>query len=136
MANRVLVNENSLADIAAAIREKTGNTEASFTPGQMGDAIRAIEQGSTEVIEPVIEALSITANGVYTAPEGLDGYNPITVEIEAEVIEPVVESITITANGTYTPSTGVHGFNPVVVDIDIGIRYRLRVEIVELRFQR
>ncbi len=119
MANRVLVNENSLADIAAAIREKTGNTEASFTPGQMGDAIRAIEAGggSTEVIEPVIEALSITANGVYTAPEGLDGYNPITVEIKAEVIEPVVESITITENGTYTPSTGVDGFNEVEVNI-------------------
>ena len=113
MANRVLVNENSLADIAAAIREKTGNTEASFTPGQMGDAIRAIEANA----EPVIEALSITANGVYTAPEGLDGYNPITVEIEAEVIEPVVESITITENGTYTPSTGVHGFNEVEVNV-------------------
>ena len=115
MANRVLVNENSLADIAAAIREKTGNTEASFTPGQMGDAIRAIEQGSTEVIEPVIEALSITVNGVYTAPEGLDGYNPITVEVPSK--EPVVESIEIKANGTYTPSTGVDGFNEVVVDV-------------------
>ena len=111
MANRVLVNENSLADIAAAIREKTGNTEASFTPGQMGDAIRAIEANA----EPVIEALSITVNGVYTAPEGLDGYNPITVEVPSK--EPVVESIEIKANGTYTPSTGVDGFNEVVVDV-------------------
>lgn len=31
--------------------------------------------------EPTIEALSVTENGTYTAPSGVDGYNPITVNV-------------------------------------------------------
>lgn len=31
--------------------------------------------------EPVVEALEIVENGTYTAPEGVDGYNPITVNV-------------------------------------------------------
>lgn len=46
MARRVLVNEESIKDIAAAIKEKIGDSETSYTPGEMGDAIRAIEVGS------------------------------------------------------------------------------------------
>jgi hypothetical protein len=30
---------------------------------------------------PVIESLEITENGTYNAPEGLDGYNPVTVNV-------------------------------------------------------
>ena len=33
------------------------------------------------VANPVIEQLSITENGTYTAPEGVDGYSPITVNV-------------------------------------------------------
>lgn len=32
--------------------------------------------------DPVIESLTATANGTYTAPEGVDGYNPVMVEVE------------------------------------------------------
>ena len=31
--------------------------------------------------EPVIEALSVTENGTYTAPSGVDGYSPVTVNV-------------------------------------------------------
>ena len=31
--------------------------------------------------EAIIESLSISANGVYTASSGVDGYNPITVDV-------------------------------------------------------
>lgn len=31
--------------------------------------------------EPVIEALSVTENGTYTAPSGIDGYSPVTVNV-------------------------------------------------------
>lgn len=31
--------------------------------------------------EPVIESLSVTENGTYEAPSGVDGYNPITVNV-------------------------------------------------------
>ncbi len=42
---KVLVNEETLVDVADAIREKTG-TEETYLPSQMGDAIRGIESGS------------------------------------------------------------------------------------------
>lgn len=31
--------------------------------------------------DPVIQALEITANGTYTAPNGVDGYSPVTVNV-------------------------------------------------------
>lgn len=42
--------------------------------------ILAVLPGKT-VAAPVIEALEITENGVYNAPEGVDGYSPITVNV-------------------------------------------------------
>ena len=34
--------------------------------------------------EAIIESLSISANGVYTASSGVDGYSPITVKVTQE----------------------------------------------------
>lgn len=106
MAN-VLVRESSLQSIADAIREKNG-TENTYKPDQMGDAIKAIsgggitptgtinitENGTHNVTNyasanvnvptgstPVINPLSVTENGTYTAPSGVDGYSPITVNV-------------------------------------------------------
>ena len=31
--------------------------------------------------EPVVEALSVTENGIYNAPSGVDGYNPVEVNV-------------------------------------------------------
>ena len=42
-------------------------------------------------VNPVIESLEVSENGVYTAPEGVDGYSPITVQIpmpKYEYLEP------------------------------------------------
>lgn len=75
MAN-VLVNDNSLTAIANAIRGKNGETTL-YKPAEMATAITAISGGG----EPTIEALNITANGTYTAPDGVDGYSPITVNV-------------------------------------------------------
>lgn len=38
---------------------------------------------TSETANPVIEALEITKNGTYTAPAGVDGYSPVTVNVEA-----------------------------------------------------
>lgn len=39
-------------------------------------------------ITPTIEPLTITENGTYTAPDGVDGYSPITVNVEASGGDP------------------------------------------------
>lgn len=38
---------------------------------------------------PVINSLSVTKNGTYTAPEGVDGYSPITVDVQEQSWQPL-----------------------------------------------
>ena len=73
---KVLVNESSLTGIADAIRGKNGSTDT-YKPSEMAAAITAISGGG----EPIIEALEATSNGTYTAPDGVDGYSPVTVNV-------------------------------------------------------
>lgn len=65
--------------------------------------------------EAIIQSLSIQANGTYTAPADIDGYNPITVNVPQK--EPNIQNLSITTNGTYTAPSGTDGYNPVVVDV-------------------
>lgn len=65
--------------------------------------------------EPVIESLSVTENGTYTVPEGVDGYNPVTVNVSD--VPAVIESLSITENGTYTAPSGVDGYSPITVNV-------------------
>ena len=69
------IKEESLTALGNAIRIKTGNEALLEFPNGMVNAISGIETSGA------IEALDITANGVYNAPEGVDGYNPITVNV-------------------------------------------------------
>ena len=55
-----------------------------------------------EVIEPIIEPLEATKNGTYTAPEGVDGYSPVSVNVpipEGYIVPSGTK--TITENGTH-----------------------------------
>ena len=65
--------------------------------------------------EAIIESLSISANGTYTASSGVDGYSPITVNVPQK--EPNIQNLSITTNGTYTAPSGTDGYSPVVVDV-------------------
>jgi hypothetical protein len=60
-----------------------------------------------------IEPLVVTENGTYTAPDGVDGYSPVTVTAP----EPVLQDKTITENGEYTADEGFDGLGKVLVDI-------------------
>lgn len=51
-------------------------------------------------VPPTIEELNITANGTYQAPEGVDGYSPITVDVIPEGV-PTDEELTISGNCSY-----------------------------------
>lgn len=61
---------------------------------------------------PVIEALSITENGIYIPQEGVDGFSPVEVEVEAN---PVIQSLAVSSNGVYEAPEGVDGYSPVTV---------------------
>lgn len=51
-------------------------------------------------VPPTIEELNITANGTYVAPEGVDGYSPITVDVIPEGV-PTDEELTISGECGY-----------------------------------
>lgn len=64
--------------------------------------------------EPVIEPLEVTENGTYTAPEGVNGYSPVTVNVPIPDGYVVPSgSLEITENGTYDISEK----ESVVVDV-------------------
>lgn len=96
--------------------------------------------GSTQ--EPVIQSLSVSENGTYTVPEGVDGYNPVNVSVPDRyqdgyndgyddgkadgekdgydsgyadgVNSVVIKPLTVTENKTYNASDyECSGFNPV-----------------------
>ena len=77
-----LYEEEDIREIACAIREKCGDETAKYKCCDMGDAIRALSASGSG--EAVIEPLTITTNGTYTASTGVDGYSPITVNVPNE----------------------------------------------------
>lgn len=101
------IKNTELAAIAAAIRSKNGESTV-YKPAEMAAAIEAIPSGGAAVIE----SKSITENGTYTAPSGVDGYSPITVDVpnsyaaadEGKVVSSgalvAQGSDTVTENGT------------------------------------
>ena len=97
---KVLVNESSLTGIADAIRGKNGSTDT-YKPSEMAAAITAISGGG----EPVIEALSVTSNGTYTAPDGVDGYSPVTVNVPQDG-GPPESAFVISGNCSYRFANG------------------------------
>lgn len=102
----VRINDTSLKNIADKIREKNKET-SSYKPSEMPDAIDRIQ-----VTEINIQPKEIVTNGTYEVEEGIDGYNPITVNVP-----PNVTSLNITRNGTYT-ATDVDGYNEIYVEVD------------------
>lgn len=89
MAN-VLVERNSLSDIADSIRAKNG-TQNTYKPAQMAAAIDAIPSGG------VLGTKTITANGTYDAEDDdLDGYSEVTVNVSGGSSEVYTGSVTPT----------------------------------------
>lgn len=69
--------DSDMESLADSIRAKAGVAEKLAFPAGMKAAVEGILTGS----DPVIQPLSVTANGTYTAPEGVDGYSPVTVNV-------------------------------------------------------
>ena len=62
---------------------------------------------------PVLEELNVTDNGTYSPSDGVDGFNPVNVNVPIPTF--TTEELSVTANGTYTPSTD--GYSKVEVNV-------------------
>ena len=67
---------------------------------------------------PVINPLNVVSNGVYNVSEGVDGFNPVSVQVPPPVIQP----LTVDHNGVYEVTALVSGFNPVTVNVAKGLQ--------------
>ena len=83
--------------------------------------------GGGEVVEPIIEPLEVTENGTYTAPDGVDGYSPVVVDVpipdgyivpngELEVTENGTHDVTEYASVTVNVPTGDDDAASAIVD--------------------
>ena len=75
------------------------------------------EAGGGEVPEPVIEELNVTENGTYNAPSGVDGYNPVKVNVP--IPEPSLQEKNVTPTTSeqeVIPDSGYDGLSKVTVD--------------------
>lgn len=62
-------------------------------------------------------SLNVTRNGEYTAPTGVFGYSPITVNVPGGGGGATIEQLNVTANGTYAATASVDGYAPVIVNV-------------------
>lgn len=77
------------------------------------EALQGKAAGSGDA--PVVRPLSVTENGTYTAPDGVDGYSPVVVDVPEK--EPITEELSVTKNGEYVPASGVDGYSKVKVNV-------------------
>lgn len=99
-----------------------------------------LEDGGSGVIQP----LTVTQNGRYDAPAGVDGFNPVDVNVPDRydegykdgydegyadgeaAVKAKIQSKTITKNGTYYASDdGLDGFDPVNVNVNVSGGFKL-----------
>ena len=84
---------DKLTAIGNAIREKTGKSNL-LTLDQMPTEIQSITTAGE------IQELNITSNGTYNAPDGVDGYNPVIVNVPKDG-SPPEKAFTITGDCSY-----------------------------------
>jgi len=94
--SKVSITRSLLDDLAMSISAKSGEA-VPLTLTEMKDAVDSISGGGT-----TIDALSVTANGTYTAQSG-HAYSPVTVNVPTST--PSLQSKTKTYTPTESPQT-------------------------------
>ena len=72
-----------------------------------------IDVNASGNIEPLTLTYNENGNYVVNAPEGVDGYDPLTINVNVPQLEPVLVTLIVSQNGQYTPPEGVVGYNQV-----------------------
>ena len=91
-------------------KEKEFTDEKIFVRGENGELIQ-FTKGEGAVVQP----LEVTESGTYTAPDGVDGYSPVSVNVPTPEIK--LQEKTITENGEYTADEGFDGLAKVLVEV-------------------
>jgi hypothetical protein len=94
-------------------KEKVFDHDKIFVQGTDGELVQFTE--GTGDVPAVVQALEVTQNGTYTSPEGVDGFNQVTVNVPDPEI--TLQDKTVTENGTYTADSGYDGLGSVTVDV-------------------
>lgn len=90
---KYLIEETTLTGIADAVREKKGTTDL-IQVSNLATEISNIQGGG------VVEGLTITSNGTYNPPIGIDGFAPVVVNVPQDG-SPPAEAFNITGNCEY-----------------------------------
>lgn len=118
MSTLYSISSDTLTGLADAVRSLTGES-GSLSPSDMIDGIEGHVCPS-----PTIQSLSVTQNGEYVAPSGVDGYSPVTVNVSGGggasnvVIGEFTASADNAAQDVNIPYTG----NGYIVFLKIGIK--------------
>lgn len=96
--SKIFIETDTLTGIANAIRSKTGDTQPISTT-EMATQIEGITTGGN------VAELTITSNGTYRAPEGIDGYTPVVVNVPQNGAPPA-EAFVISGDCTYRFARG------------------------------
>lgn len=76
-----------------------------------------IDVNASGNIEPLTLTYNENGNYVVNAPEGVDGYDPLTINVNVPQLEPVLDTLIVSQNGQYRPPEGVVGYNLVDVNV-------------------
>lgn len=116
-----LVDESTMAFAPADVPEYSVSENATYTVDyyKLGPLFTYDEfNGYSSVkvdVQPKLAPLTATANGVYIVPDGIDGYNPITISVPTEGGGTLTPKI---ASGTFTPPSMTEG---VTVEHNLGV---------------
>lgn len=126
MANTYYNSELTADEIEAVLEAINGI----LTPANNGKVL-AISNGKLEARsvqwggggEAVIEPLSVTQNGIYNPPSGVDGYAPVTVNVGGGDVLPTGYTALsyIESDGTQYIDTGVPINGNFVIDCDFSL---------------
>ena len=96
--------------------------------------ISGIKIFGTGAKPPVLEPLNATENGVYTPSDGVDGFNPVNVDVQPN-LQTKSSSTTITSNGTSTitlqPDSNYDGLSSASVTITTDVAASMPTLVLE-----